>query len=344
MSIKNKRFINFIYLVVIITFCYLAQEVIIPLLMAFFLYLIVKPTARKLENFKIPKFVISIAFTFLFISIIVAGVYSLSKPASVWISKAPKHMRVLKKKLQVIKKPMGDISKTTKDVQEMADLDNTKEEKLYTQKESLVSQIYQASSNFSQGLFIFIIFFYFLLSYGERLLIRVSESFDIDSSRNDTDLLRKVEALMSKYFLCVTTINILLGITMGFIFHMFNLPNPVLWGVMVTLLNFVPFLGFVVGVIIISLVCLVSFGDFWNIWLPPMFYFIINSIEGNLITPTILGRTMSLNPLVIFVTLLFATLGWGILGALISFPILAAIKIAGDQLFPKNRYTRILEI
>lgn len=110
-----------------------------------------------------------------------------------------------------------------------------------------------------------------------------------------------------------------------------DMPNPVLWGVMAGLLNFVPYLGAIVGTGVVALVAVLTFDDVGRVLIPPVSYLALTSLEGQFITPTILGRRLRLNPVVIFVWLVFWGWIWGVPGALVAVPMLAAFKIVCDR-------------
>jgi predicted PurR-regulated permease PerM len=110
-----------------------------------------------------------------------------------------------------------------------------------------------------------------------------------------------------------------------------GMPNPMLWGVMATFLNFVPYLGAIAGIAVVALVALLTFDGLMPSLLPPLVYFLLTGIEGYFVTPMIVGRRLTLNPLAILVGLLFWGWLWGIPGALLAVPILASLKILCDH-------------
>ena len=109
------------------------------------------------------------------------------------------------------------------------------------------------------------------------------------------------------------------------------MPNPVLWGVGAALLNFVPYLGALVGMALAGAIGLITFPTLTMAALPPLAYFICNSIEGSLVTPLTLGRRLELNPVAILVALGFGGWMWGIVGALIGVPLLVVVKVFCDH-------------
>jgi len=100
---------------------------------------------------------------------------------------------------------------------------------------------------------------------------------------------------------------------------------------LVAVLNFVPYFGPIIGVFLLATVGLLTFDTLWQGLLPSGWYLLLHLLEANFITPVLLGRRFTLNPVVIFVSLIFWTWLWGVPGALLSVPILASIKVVCDR-------------
>jgi predicted PurR-regulated permease PerM len=113
--------------------------------------------------------------------------------------------------------------------------------------------------------------------------------------------------------------------------YLLGMPNPLLWGVMAAILAYIPYLGSLVGIGTVTVVAILTFDEMLRILMVPAIYFALDSIEANLVTPTILGQRLALNPVILFIWLIFCGWIWGITGALLAVPLLAIIKIMSDQ-------------
>ena len=113
--------------------------------------------------------------------------------------------------------------------------------------------------------------------------------------------------------------------------YFMGVPNAAMWGMLVAVLNFVPYFGPIIGVFLLATVGLLTFDALWQGLLPSRWYLLLHLLEANLVTPVLLGRRFTLNPVVIFVSLIFWTWLWGVPGALLSVPILASIKVVCDR-------------
>jgi predicted PurR-regulated permease PerM len=145
------------------------------------------------------------------------------------------------------------------------------------------------------------------------------------------EISREIQQYISNYLFSVSLINIGLGLIASVGFHLMGVPNAAMWGVLVAVLNFVPYFGPVAGVMVLGTVGLLSFDMLWQGLLPPAWYLLLHLLEANLITPILLGRRFTLNPVGIFVSLIFWTWLWGVPGALLSVPILVSIKVVCDR-------------
>jgi predicted PurR-regulated permease PerM len=132
---------------------------------------------------------------------------------------------------------------------------------------------------------------------------------------------------VSRYLLTITVINICLGIAVGTTVGLLGLSNPFMWGVLVALLNFVPYVGAFVGILCMTVGAVLSYDSLAYAMVFPTAYLIITAIEGNFITPWVMGRSLTLNPVLILLSLTFWGWMWGIAGIILAVPILAAFKI-----------------
>jgi predicted PurR-regulated permease PerM len=180
-----------------------------------------------------------------------------------------------------------------------------------------------------------VILLFFFLTYGELFLLKVVKVMPTFSDKkNAVEIAHMIERQTSSYLATITMINMGLGTVVGVAMALWGLPNPVLWGMMAAVLNFVPYLGALIGVTVVALVALTQFDGAAYALLVPLTYYILTASEGFLVTPILLGRRLILNPVVIFLGLVFWGWLWGIPGMLLAVPLLAIFKIFCDQIKP----------
>jgi predicted PurR-regulated permease PerM len=136
-----------------------------------------------------------------------------------------------------------------------------------------------------------------------------------------------VQTELSRYLFTITVINAALGVAVGLAMWAVGMSNPILWGVIAAVFNFVPFLGALVGVSLSAIVALVTFDSLSGAMLAPGFYLLMTAIEGQFITPSIVGRRLEINSVAVLLSLAFWAWMWGIVGALMAVPILVAVRV-----------------
>jgi predicted PurR-regulated permease PerM len=132
----------------------------------------------------------------------------------------------------------------------------------------------------------------------------------------------------------ICLINAFFGTAIGIAMYFLGLPNPLLWGVMAGLLHFIPFLGALVGISIVTLVAAITLDTVGAILLVPATYLGLNLLEEYVCIPLVIGRRLMLNPVVLFVWLIFWGWLWSVPGALMAVPLLAIVKIFCDHVKP----------
>jgi predicted PurR-regulated permease PerM len=174
---------------------------------------------------------------------------------------------------------------------------------------------------------------YLLLASGDlflQKLVRVMPT--LRDKKRAVEISHEIQQNISKYLFSVSMINIGMGLVVSVGLYVMGVPNAAMWGMFVAVLNFVPYFGPIAGAIVLAAGGLLSFDTLGMGLLPPAWYLLLHLLEANLITPVLLGRRFTLNPVAIFVSLIFWTWLWGVPGALLSVPILVSIKVVCDRL------------
>jgi len=188
-----------------------------------------------------------------------------------------------------------------------------------------------------------LILFYMLVS-GETFLRRMVEILPrFKDKRQAVELSQHIERDVSAYLLTVTCINALVGVATGCVMWLCGVANPVLWGAVAFVLNFVPILGPMVGIIVFLMASVISLGVAWSALLPVGLYFAIHVVEGEFATPMLLSRRFTINPVAVILALIFWYWMWGVTGAILAVPLLAITKIICDDLRPLRAFGHLLE-
>ena len=173
---------------------------------------------------------------------------------------------------------------------------------------------------------------YFLLASGDlflQKLIRVLPQFK--DKKRAVSIAREIEAQVSTYFLSTTAVNIGLGIVTAIAMWLLGLPNPALWGLVVALLNYMPYVGAIASLVLLGLAALLTFDTVGRALVGPLVFWALNMVESNLVTPLVLSHRLKLNTVALFIGMTFWWFVWGIPGALMAVPMMAVIKIFCDH-------------
>jgi predicted PurR-regulated permease PerM len=314
---------------------YFGRAVIIPLMVALLLKLVLSPVVRALSSVRIPEW----AGAALVLTAVVAGVgygiFALSSPAAEWVGKLPESLSTLEAHLKELKEPVAQMQKAEETISKLSAIGPRRSETIVVAPSGLGAAILSETTSLVVGLTATLVLLYFLLSSGDfflRKLVTVLPRFG--DKKHAVEIAQQVQSDISHYLFTITVINIALGVVVAAALYALGMPSPALWGTMAAILNYIPFLGHVVGFSVIGLVALMSFGDLETAVVPPAVYAGLAFLEGQFITPAILARRLTLNPVAVFVALIFWGWLWMIPGMLLAVPMLAVFKIFCDHIRP----------
>ena len=322
----------------VIAFLYFARPVVLPVVLACVAGMTLKPFIRWLSCCHIPPALSAAVVLGLVVTAAGIGFFQLGRPALTWMNEAPQHMTDLRQRVQKIFPRLAHFNQAAAAVN---NLGATEEEKKQAQKETPVVEVKSSRStgsilNWTGTLLVGIgetlVLIYLLLASGDlflQKLVRVMPT--LRDKKSAVEISHEIQQNISNYLFSVSLINFGLGIAVGAGLCFMGVPNAAMWGMLVAVLNFVPYFGPVAGVIMLGTVGLLTFDTLWQGLLPPAWYLLFHLLEANLITPVLLGRRFTLNPVAIFVSLIFWTWLWGVPGALLSAPILVSIKVVCDR-------------
>jgi len=312
---------------------YLARVVFIPLAFALMLSFLLSPLMTRLERMRLPRPLAAALIVLALLGGAGFGALQLAEPAADWVSRSPAVLQTLERKVRPWRRPVKDVSQLAERVERMAQVDDKKAPQEVTlERPSMLSSALDTVSSVGAGALVVMFALYFMLLSGQVLMGRVIAWVpDLRSQRRTADVLESIQRGMSRYLATLFCINLTVGTAVGTGMFFLHMPNPVLWGALAAIVNFVPYVGPFVGILTVGAVALATFDKPAAGLAPPLFYLILTSIEGNLITPLILGRTTELDPLAIFVWLLFWGWLWGVPGAIVAVPMLMLIKLTCEK-------------
>jgi len=347
---------------------YLAQSLIIPILFSGFIALLLSPLVKLLKTFYIPRTVSS----FLLLAMLVAPFTFLAselvEPAQKWAQLLPKISVELNQKINTLsdefssqkQKALTEAAAKNEEQQIFSFFGLFSSNKPAPQKpvqqndnavekhlkqggiELMIAGLSSAPILLAQcfGCLILILF---LLIYGPSVFIAIKSFPHIADKKKLDAIVYEVQKVLSKYITTISVINFFLGASTALAFSLLGLDDPILWGALVGLLNFVPYIGSVISLVILTLVGSVQFGFTLLAIVPAGVFLCLNVLESQFITPMVLGTKMQLNPLVVILWLFFLGWLWGIVGVLLAVPILVSIKLTLEQLNVLTHWLSFIE-
>ena len=330
-------FLGIIAVLLVLYTLYLSSTVAIPLVLACMFNLVLTPVVLALARIRIPA-PVGAGLVVLFVLLVVAvGVLTLAQPAADWLRRLPYVIDQLGDRLHFVQIPAKQLKAAEEALTNLgaAAPDTATQVVVMPRETTLREMLFNETSRFAIGAGTTLVLLYFMLAMGDTFLRRLVAALpDFGTKKQVVEIAHQLQSDMSHYLLTVSAINVVFGAIVGMAMFATGVPNALLWGVMAGILNYVPFLGHTVSAIIIAVVALLSFPDVGTALIPPGLFIVIAALEGNVITPMILARRLTLNPVAVVAALLIWGWMWGIVGLLLAVPLLVVAKIACDKIEP----------
>ena len=322
-----------------VAFLYVGRPVLLPVILAWMAATTLRPLVTWLSWIRLPRAFSAAVISCLLVGAIVAGFLQLERPAARWINEAPERMTELRQRVQRIFPKAQHLSQATAAVSNLGATEAEKREEqrktpmVEVKDERGTASILNWTGTFLAGLGEVLVLTYLLLAAGDlflQKLVRVIPT--LRGKIRAVEITREIEDNISNYLFSVSMINVGLGVAVSAGLFALGVPNAAMWGFLAAVLNFVPYFGSVVGVAVLAAVGLLTFDSPWRGLLPALWFMALHLLEANLVTPILLGRRFTLNPVAIFVSLIFWIWLWGVPGALLSVPILVSFKVICDRI------------
>jgi len=332
-------------LAIIYTF-YFCRSLLLPIILAAFIALFASPAVRFLARLRFPKPLASLVVLTLIIIGVGYGISLLYNPAAAWLERLP----LLSNKLALQVDDMAgslDSFKSTM-LPESSPVPEGTDEKSPLDSAwgsgflPLLSMLAQTTAMMLFQLATVIILTYLFLVFGGTLLRNIVRGAStLHQKKNLVRMYQTIEHDISRYVLVIAVINTMLGIATFAVLSMLGVADPLLWGVLATILNFAPYLGPFVLTVVLTAVGFAEFETVSQALLVPAAFLVLNVIESQLVTPMALGKRFNMNPLLVVIWMFIWGWIWGAVGVLIAIPLLVCLKIIAShfELWP---YWRIL--
>ena len=317
---------------------YAAREIVLPVVLAFVLALLLQPAVRMLDRLRVPRVLSGFLLIVVLLGMLVGFGTALAGPAASWAAKLPQGIPRLQEHLSFLRAPIeaarnfAHLAEGYVSGEAPATAGAGAPQPAATDA-GLWITIFAGSRAFIAGLLEMFLVLFFLLLAGDIFLRRLVEILPrFSDKRQAIEMSQHIEEDISAYLITVTIMNAAVGIATALVMWLCGVGDPLLWGAVAFLLNYVPILGPMVGIVTFALAGLLTADGFWPALLPAALYLAIHLAEGETITPMLLSRRFTLNPVLVVLSLIFWYWMWGVPGAILAVPMLAVTKIICDRI------------
>ena len=343
-SDPKVTFLGGLFVLALLATAYVASEIVLPLAFAVVLNLLLQPALRILERLHVPRILAALLLILALFGTIVGLGTAISGPAGTWAAKLPEGIPRLQERLSFMREPINTLQRFLQQVEEIGATEPSPNAAALARGPTLLTKLFTGTRNFASGFFTTVLFLIFLLVSGDIFLHRLVEIMPrFSSKRQVVEISQQIESDISAYLVTITIMNAAVGVAMGLAMWLTGVGDPILWGTVAFLLNYVPILGTALGVVIFLLAGLLTTDTLWLALLPAGLYLGFHLIEGETVTPMLLARRFTLNPVLVIISLVFWFWMWGIPGAILSVPMLAITKIICDRVRPLAAFGHFLE-
>jgi len=324
---RGQQALVFIAAVFAIGALHVAKSAVVPLLLAAFLAMLLSPAVALLRRFGAPRAIGAGVVVLLLVAVVGLGVNATWQPAKAWLDEAPQTMRTLERKLRPVTGFIAKVESVSEQAERVTDPGAAKSVAAAPAKTTERKSTIASTHDWLIAILTTLIVTYFLLASGPSLLMKTEAAFGARTL--NTRLLRLAATIsddLSRYLSTVTLINVALGIATTAAMYWLGMPNPLLWGIVAFVLNYVPYAGPATTLVLLTVVALVSFEGLGKPLAVAGCFLVLTTIEGQIVQPILVGRRLDVSPLIVILCLWFGGWLWGIAGVALAVPLLVTAK------------------
>jgi predicted PurR-regulated permease PerM len=338
-------FLGGMFLLASLAALYIASPIVLPVVLAIVLKLLLQPLVRLTDRAGLPRALGALLAIILLVAALAGVVSGVAGPATSWAGKLPEAIPQIQHQLAFLARPIASMEWMMGQLQSVAGGGvSVPQASSEHPSFNVMGALFSGTATVAAGLFTTLVVLFYLLVSGETFLRRLVEILpSFAEKRQAVEITLDIERNISVYLVTVTLINFVVGVLTFAIMWVCGVANPLLWGVIAFVVNFVPILGPMVAIAIFLMASVLSLGVTWSALLPVGLYFLIHVVEGELVTPMLMARRFTINPVAVILALIFWYWMWGVPGAVLAVPMLAITKLVCDELRPLRAFGHFLE-
>jgi predicted PurR-regulated permease PerM len=304
-------------------------EFFLPVTAALVVAIALVPLLEWFERRGVPSRLASALCVIIFLVIAVFAIASIVIPASDWVALVPHRIGKVRAALQPVldlyKNLDHFITRIANQVQ-VTQAEHARTVRIETPNSVMDLLTTSAPHLLIQLFFSLLVIFFFLAGWTSMRKRTIVSRGSFEGALTTARVIQAVVDATSTYLGTITLINIGLGGLTALLLWWLNMPSPIMWGGIVAVLNYIPYLGPIASALLLFLGGLMTYPDVWTALLPPAVFISLHLVEANLFTPMVVGRRLTLSPLAILVSLSFWSWVWGTTGALLAVPLLIILR------------------
>jgi predicted PurR-regulated permease PerM len=329
---------------------YFAQEIFIPIALGLLFTALFRPVVRVLLRFRIPAPATATLVVLGCLALFGTAVFLLSKPVKTWVSEAPKTLAAARGKLEKVRRPIKQVSQAVEKVQKEVTGAGEKSQQAQAAAPTsspgipaFVGRVFATTTGILGTLLQTIVIVFLLLATGDLFTRKLAAVMPKPVTGTADDVVDDAEAVMRRYLVVTVLLSAGQGVVVALTFMLIGMPSPILWGVLTFVFECLPYIGALFMVAAVTITAFATFEGISQILLAPLAYTTISTIQNNLVSPFAYGGGLRVNPLAILLGVLVGWFLWGVAGAFVAVPLLAAVKVFADHSGRDSRLATILD-
>jgi predicted PurR-regulated permease PerM len=329
---------------------YFAQEIFIPIALGLVFTALLHPVVSVLSRFRIPAPATATLVVLSCVGVFAASVFLFSRPVRAWVNDAPKTLAAARGKLEKLRRPIKQVSQAVEKVQK--EVTGAEEKAKPAQAAAPVSnpaipafvgRVFATTTGILGTLLQTIVIVFLLLATGDLFTRKLAAVMPKPVTGTAEGTVDAAEAVMRRYLIVTALINAGQGLVVIPVMMLIGMPNPALWGLLTFVFEFLPYIGALFMVVALTITGFATFDSLGHTLLAPIAYITISTIQNNAVSPFAYGSGLRVNPLVVLLGVLVGWFLWGVAGAFVAVPLLAAVKVFADRSGRDSRLATILD-
>jgi predicted PurR-regulated permease PerM len=305
----------------------------VPIALALLLSALLRPLVRGLENLHIPSTAGAAIVVLTLLGLLIGSGYAVAPPVKSWIVEAPATFKAAKARLAKARRSLDRVSDAAQGLGQSSSA--TTNAPTVPAVPPFIGDLFGTTAALIAGTAEVLLLLFLLLASGDHFLHRLVGVLPVLSDKKAAvQISREVQTAVGRYIATTLFINLGQGVIVGLALWGLGMPNPGIWGALTVVLEFIPYLGAAFMIGLLTIAALGQFPDTAHILLVPATYLVITTLQNNVVSPMAYGQRLKLNPVAVFIGVLFWWVLWGVAGAFLAVPFFATVKIICDHVEP----------